>query len=201
MRTLYRPTYLLGAGAVLSLLVMPLSALAQIPPDGTVPLSPGTFNLTYTGQFSSNAPFAQMNAAVTINQGQAFAPYGEEYLEISAPNSARLLVDLSADCTRAANRFLDCHFNYPLSTADMANSGVGVMGRYYVKKPGFEGYLKDLRMVFGQAGSTGSSSSSGSGSSSSGLPVLSSIPPTNSITALTSYQIAISPAPATYSAG
>ena len=54
-------------------------------------------------------------------------------------------------------------------------------------------------MVFGQAGSTGATSSSGGGSNSSTLPNLSSIPPTQTITSLTSYQIAITPSPATYS--
>lgn len=191
----------LSAALLTTAAFLPLSALAQMPADGTVAISPGNFDLTYTGQFSSSAPHAQMNAAIVINQGQAFAPYTEEYLEISAPNSAAVMVNIGADCTRAAGRFLDCYFNYPLSTADMASSGVGVTGRYYAKKPGFEGYLKDIRMVFGQAGSTGTSSSFGSGSNSSALPVLSSIPPTQSITALTSYQIAITPTPTTYSAG
>ena len=179
--------------------IAPLSVNAQMPADGTVAISPGTINLNERGQYSTSNPHARMKASPNIQSWQASSPFSQEYLEISAPNSAPMFVDMSNDCNRTSQWDLDCYFDYPLSTADMVNSSVIVTGRYYVTKPGFEGYLKDSFVMYGQAGSTGASSSSGSGSSSSILPTLSSIPPTNSITALTPYQIAITPNPTIYS--
>jgi len=179
--------------------LFPLAANAQIPPDGTVPLSSASMNVTQSGQYSTTAPFANLNVAVTINHGNAFAPYDEEYLEISAPSSAPIYVDIATACTRMANRMLDCFFQYPLSTTDMLANNITVSARYYVKKnwPPYEGYYKNGTLVSGQAGSTGNAGSSGSGSVT--LPTLTQIPPHGYVIADHSYRIEITPTPSQYS--
>lgn len=131
-------------------------AAAQIPPDGTVTLTDGGMYFDQTEPYSANMPYAKLHIGAVHHPGGGNAPFDAEYLELTAPYSNPMLVDMSR-CRRFAGGMIDCHVQYPLSTKDMLGTSVTVTGRYYLKddNTSYEKALKRSSSITGVSGSQG----------------------------------------------
>ena len=128
-----------------------------MPELGTVRLTDGAIYFVQAGEYSTADPVVRLNIGAVHNPGGGSESYASEYLEISAPRSVPLLVDIERFCRRFTSGMIDCHVEYPLSTHDMSQDQVTLTGRYYSQRssPAFEAMLMRTVVVTGQAGSAG----------------------------------------------
>lgn len=177
---------------------MTSAALAQVPPHGTVTeLNPAVYIVTPTVAYSTANPNASFEWSI-MHMGVT-SPFDAQFLEISTPNSPPMTINMLTNtaCVQQAPPIFKCLVQYPLSTADMANSTVTMTSRYYISKNGgsFERYDRHFAPISGTAGST-SSNTSGGGTT---IPPISPIPPHTSIAADTSYNINVTSSLPNYS--
>jgi len=132
-------------------------AYAQMPELGTVRLTDGAIYFVQTGEYNTATPFVSLNIGAVHNPDGGPGNYDAEYLEISAPRSIPMNVDIDRVCRRFTNGMIDCHVQYPLSTLDMSEDEVTLTGRYYSERtlPAFEAMLMRNKVVTGQAGTVG----------------------------------------------
>lgn len=133
------------------------STAAQIPPDGTVTLTDGGLYFVQMEPYSDGVPYAKLNIGALHHPGGGNLPYDAEFIEITAPYSNPMVVDVAQSCRRLSGRVIGCHVQYPLSTKDMQASSVTLTGRYYIKDnaASYEAAVKRSSPVTGEAGSEG----------------------------------------------
>jgi hypothetical protein len=191
---------LLLASSGIACILMAAPAQAQIPAHNTLTQKSWALSVT-VGKYSAATPVVSVNTMLTSQDGQ-FSPFSEESLEISAPNTPPVLMPISTHCTRPAPPFLNCNTPFQLSAADAALPSTTVQVRYYSKKitPAWYGYKVDIKGTQQQAGQ-GSAAGTGVGTPVNGgssSPTYTQIPPHNTMSATTAFNVAINPTPAQY---
>lgn len=195
VKTLCLATFLLSAVG---------TAAAQVPPHGTVPATSAMSYIQQGAQYSTPNPNANFLFGISLQNSAGAPPYDLQYLEITAPNSAPMTINVLTNTNCAPQNspssasIYECQVQYPLSTADMINSSVIVTARHYATKNAgaTEIYHRKTQSINGTAGSIGTTSGGGG---STPIPPVSPIPPHSSVTADTPYQISVSSSLANYS--
>ncbi len=167
----------LFAGTALAAICAPTAALANIPPDSTLTRNNPDIVVTQ-GKYSPAGPVVTVQIYAVVNAGQAFPPFSEEYLEISASNTSAALIDVGQYCNRtgAQNRALECQIPFELSPADANSANTSIQARLLLRKttPSWQGYIVGGAIATKQSGHGGPS---GSGANSGGTTTGSTPPP------------------------
>ena len=185
------PLKIISAAALSLGTVLP--AAAQVPAHGSVPNTPAASYIQQGSTYSTSNPNANFIYGVQLNDAQGFPPFQQQFLEISAPNTAPMTINMltSTACTQTSPRGFECQIQYPLSTADMTGPSANITTRYYVSKNSgsYQGYHRKFETMNGTAGSTGTASGGGGNT----IPPMTTIPPHTTITGDTNYLVDVIP--------
>jgi hypothetical protein len=173
----YRFNCALKQFGIVSVALMPATAMAQIPPDNQMVRNNPDIVVS-AGTYSPALPVVNVSIYAVINAGQAFPPFSEEYLEISADNTAPANIDIAQYCARsgAMGRALECQIPFELSATDAANPSTLIGARLLARKttPVWQGYIVGRKLTSrqdGQGGAAGTGANSGgSGATHAGGP-------------------------------
>lgn len=163
--------------AIAAIGLVPSAAMAQIPPDNQLVRNNPDIVVT-PGKYSAALPVVNVTIFAVINAGQAFPPFSEEHLELSANNTAPANIDIAQHCYRSPpmGRVLECQIPFELSPADAANPSTLISARLLVRKtsPAWQGYIVGRKLTTAQAGQGGAAgtgaNSGGSGVTNAGGP-------------------------------
>jgi hypothetical protein len=181
---------LAGTGMACVLLASPLPA--QIPPHNTLTLD--FASIVTTGKYSTTGPVVSVQSQMLLYG----TPHSPRFLEVSATNSAAVNVSVSTHCTQAGP-MLTCSTPYELSAADTAQASTVVQVRYLGTGPSKQWYHRGTATALRQAGQ-GGAAGSGVGTPATGAsgPTYTQIPPHNTMSAITSYNVQVNPTPPQY---